>query len=69
MGQITSVIRPYIRFMLVLLALGVIVPVTVVVLGVRRITNPITEMINAAQKIVGGDFGQTINVHSCVPSG
>ncbi len=63
-AKITRISRPYSRFMLALLALGVIVPVTVVALGVRRITHPIDEMIDAAQKIAGGDFGQTITVQT-----
>jgi nitrate/nitrite-specific signal transduction histidine kinase len=61
-SEIIRTSRPYTRFMLALLALGVVVPVVVVALGVRRITDPIAEMIEAARRIAGGDFGQTIDV-------
>lgn len=63
-SEIISASRPYIRFMLALLALGVIVPVIVIALGVRRITEPIAEMIDAAKRIAGGNFGQTIDVRT-----
>ncbi len=63
-SEIIRASRPYIRFMLALLALGVIVPVIVIALGVRRITEPIAEMIDAAKRIAGGNFGQTIDVRT-----
>jgi len=50
----------YRRFLLLLLALGVAVPILVVTVGVGRITRPITELIAAAQEVAGGKFGQTI---------
>lgn len=56
--------RGYGEFLLLLLALGVIVPTAVVTFGVRRITDPVAKLINAAQKIAEGDFGQQINVHT-----
>jgi signal transduction histidine kinase len=52
--------RRYGRFLLVLLALGVLVPTLIVTTGVRRITQPITELIGAAQEIAGGNFDQRI---------
>ncbi len=58
--NLTSGSQGYERFLLLLLALGVIVPALVVAIGVRRITNPITALIGAAQAVAGGDFGQTI---------
>ncbi len=56
--------REYQRFLLFLLVLGVIVPVIVVNVGVKKITQPITELINAAQNLAGGNFDHTINVHT-----
>jgi two-component system nitrate/nitrite sensor histidine kinase NarX len=56
--------RPYTRFMLLLLALGVIVPVALVSVGVRRITHPVVELTEAAEAVAGGDFDQTIEVHT-----
>ena len=50
----------YRRFLLILLALGVIVPAIVVTVGVGRIMRPINEMIRAAQAVAAGRFGQTI---------
>jgi GAF domain-containing protein/HAMP domain-containing protein len=62
-----ALIRPsqgYRQFLLVLLALGVIVPAVVVAIGVRRITGPITRLIGAAQQVAGGNFGQTITART-----
>jgi signal transduction histidine kinase/CheY-like chemotaxis protein/HAMP domain-containing protein len=56
--------RGYGRFLLLLLALGVVVPVVVVSIGVRRITQPIQELIGAAQSVAQGDFGHTINAQT-----
>jgi len=58
-----ALVRPsqrYRQFLLVLLVLGVLVPALVVAVGVRRIMRPIVDLINAAQAVAGGDFGQTI---------
>ncbi len=63
-SEITTTSRPYSRFLVGLLALGVIVPVAVVALGVRRITRPVEELTRAAEAIAGGDFGQTIEVQT-----
>jgi nitrate/nitrite-specific signal transduction histidine kinase len=63
-SEITRTSRPYNRFMVVLLGLGVIVPVAVVALGVRRITRPVDELTRAAEEIAGGNFGQTIDVRT-----
>jgi len=51
----------YRRFLLLLLALGVAVPALVVTLGVRRITQPIQDLIRAAQEVAGGHFGRSIS--------
>jgi len=56
--------RGYQQFLLLLLALGVVVPVLVVTVGVRRITRPIVELIGAAQEIAKGNFGQTITART-----
>ena len=58
-----ALIRPsqgYRQFLILLLALGVLVPALVVAVGVRRITSPIIDLIAAAHAVAGGDFGQTI---------
>jgi nitrate/nitrite-specific signal transduction histidine kinase len=53
---------PYRRLLLVLLAFGVIVPVLVTAYGVRYITDPIQELINATEKVTAGQFNQRIVV-------
>jgi nitrate/nitrite-specific signal transduction histidine kinase len=53
---------PYRRFLYVLLALGVIVPVLVTAYGVRHITNPIQKLIQAARQVTEGQFKQRIDV-------
>ena len=56
--------RGYQRFLLLLLALGVVVPAIVVAIGVRQITRPVTDLIGAAQAVAQGDFGQTITART-----
>jgi GAF domain-containing protein/HAMP domain-containing protein len=63
-ATLSSSSRDYQRFLLVLLALGVAVPALVVALGVRRITQPISDLIAAAQEVAGGDFSQTISAQT-----
>jgi serine phosphatase RsbU (regulator of sigma subunit)/HAMP domain-containing protein len=50
----------YQRFLLVLLALGGIIPVVVVAIGVRYIIQPITDLTAAAREVAAGNFGQII---------
>ncbi len=50
--------------LLALLALGLVLPAVVVMFGVQRITGPLHDFIAAARHIAGGDFDQTISVHS-----
>jgi signal transduction histidine kinase len=52
--------RRYLQALLLLLALGVMAPILIVAFGVRRITQPITELIGAAQEIADGNFDQRI---------
>jgi len=54
----------YQRWLLVLLALGVVVPALVVTVGVRRITGPVSQLIQAAQEVAAGNFGRTIEVNT-----
>ena len=50
----------YRLFLLALLGLSVIIPSIVVAIGSRRITQPIRALIEAAQQVASGNFGQTI---------
>ncbi|MHB1294847.1 MAG: cache domain-containing protein [Anaerolineae bacterium] len=54
----------YRQWLLGLLALGVALPALVVLVGVGRITRPISQMIDAAQGIAGGNFGLKIEAHT-----
>jgi len=54
----------YRRFLLLLLGIGVVVPTLVTAVGVRRITEPIAELIKAAQEVARGSFGQTITAQT-----
>jgi nitrate/nitrite-specific signal transduction histidine kinase len=53
--------RGYQQILVLLLGLGVVVPTLIVAVGVRRITQPITELIGAAQNVAEGNFGRTIS--------
>jgi len=56
--------RSYQRFLLVLLGLGVIVPIAVTAIGVRRITRPIRQLTAAARSVAAGDFGQALAIRT-----
>jgi nitrate/nitrite-specific signal transduction histidine kinase len=63
-SEIMQPTLPYRRLLLVLLALGVIVPVLVTAYGVRHITNPIQKLIQAAEQVTAGQFQQRIEVNT-----
>jgi nitrate/nitrite-specific signal transduction histidine kinase len=50
----------YRRLLFVFLAAGLIVPVFLIVLGMRQITRPIVELTSAAHEMAEGDFEQRI---------
>jgi nitrate/nitrite-specific signal transduction histidine kinase len=55
---------PYRGFLLVLLALGVIVPVIVTAFGVRHITDPVQKLIRASEEVTAGRFKHRIEVRT-----
>lgn len=61
-SEIMQPTLPYRRLLLVLLALGVIVPVLVTAYGVRHITNPIQKLIHASAQVTAGQFKHQIEV-------
>ncbi len=61
----SEIMRPtlaYRQLLLVMLALGVIVPVLVTAYGVRHITDPIQKLIQAAGQVTAGQFKHRIEV-------
>ena len=56
--------RGYRQFLLLLLALGLVIPTTVVYFGSRHITQPIRDLISAAQQVASGNFGQIVTAHT-----
>jgi len=61
-SEIMQPTLPYRRLLLILLALGVIVPVLVTAYGVRHITNPIQKLIQASEQVTAGKFKHRIEV-------
>jgi len=59
-AALTQSSRRYGRSLLLLLALGVMVPTLIVTVGVKRIIWPIKELITAAQEVAGGNFDRRI---------
>jgi nitrate/nitrite-specific signal transduction histidine kinase len=59
-ATLISTSQGYRQFLFVLILLGIVIPVVVVAVGVRRITGPINALIVAAQEVAQGNFDQTI---------
>ena len=49
----------HLQLPLLLLLLGLVIPSIVVAIGVRRITQPLTELTDAAERIADGNFSRT----------
>jgi len=63
--SLAEIMRPslaYRQLLLVLLALGVILPALVTAYGVRQITNPIQKLIQASKQVTDGKFKHHIEV-------
>ena len=56
--------RGYGQFLLLLLALGILVPTLHVALGVKRITEPVRQLTAAAKEIAGGKYGRQISIRT-----
>ncbi|MFN2219925.1 MAG: histidine kinase [Anaerolineae bacterium] len=63
-AEIMQPTQAYRQLLLVLLALGVIVPVAVTAYGVRHITNPIQKLIRASEQVTAGQFKHRIEVRT-----
>ncbi len=57
-SQVVAPIRSRELLMVVLLVLGVLVPGAIVSIGVRAITRPIVELVEAAENIARGEYAQ-----------
>lgn len=62
--DLVSASRGYRQFLIFLLVMGIVIPTVVVQFGVRRITGPISDFTQAAQRIANGDFNQRIQVET-----
>ena len=60
LDTLAGAFQNYGQFLILLLTLGVLVPAVVVTAGVRRITQPIDDLIVASQEVARGHFGQAI---------
>ncbi len=56
--------RGYGQFLFVLLALGILMPTVLVLLGVGRITQPLVQLTAAARGIAGGKYGEQISIQT-----
>ncbi len=63
-GDLLASSQGYGQFLYLLLGLGIIFPVILVLIGVKRITDPIAQFITAAKEIAGGKYGQQIAVNT-----
>lgn len=61
---LTQSSQHYGQILLLLLALGLVAPTLLAAVGVQRITQPISELIRAAQEIAGGRYKQRIEASS-----
>jgi len=59
-AALTKTSERYRQYLLVLLALGVTLPAAIITVGARRITRPITALIEGAKNVAQGNFGQRI---------
>ena len=57
-------IQGYGQLLLILIVLGILVPIGFVFVGVRRITRPIEDLIDAAQQVAQGNFEQMITANT-----
>lgn len=63
-AAVTDSVRATTRLLVVLLGLGVLLPVGIVAMGMGQITRPVVRLTEAARAVAGGQFDQTIEVHT-----
>ena len=62
--SLASVFQGYRQFLILLLSLGVLIPIILVNIGIRRIMQPIVALTDAAQEVARGNFDQTITAQT-----
>jgi PAS domain S-box-containing protein len=56
--------QTYGQFLILLLVLGLVAPAVVVMIGVRRITEPLNRLIVATDQVAGGHLGHTTTIQT-----
>jgi serine phosphatase RsbU (regulator of sigma subunit)/HAMP domain-containing protein len=59
-STLTSASRGYQQFLLALLALGILVPIVIVAIGIHRLMRPVDELIAAARAVGAGDLSRRV---------
>ena len=59
-SALTSASRGYQQFLLALLALGILVPIVIVGIGIHRLMRPVDELIAAARAVGAGDLSRKV---------
>lgn len=59
-SSLTSGSRDYQRLLLALLVIGILLPIAIVGVGIRRLMRPLDELISAAREVGAGNFSRTI---------
>lgn len=62
--SLANAFQGYRQFLIILLVLGVLIPIFLVNVGIRRIMTPIEALIDAAQEVARGNFDQTITAET-----
>ncbi|MBN1453576.1 MAG: GAF domain-containing protein, partial [Anaerolineales bacterium] len=62
--SLASAFQGYRQFLILLMSLGVLIPIILVNVGIRRIMQPIVALTDAAQEVARGNFDQTITAQT-----
>ena len=63
-SSLTSASRGYQRLLLALLAFGILAPIAIVAVGIRRVMRPVDELIAATRAVGAGDLSRRIEAPS-----
>jgi nitrate/nitrite-specific signal transduction histidine kinase len=62
--SLASAFQGYSQFLILLMSLGVLIPIVLVNIGIRRIMQPIVALTDAAQEVARGNFDQAITAQT-----